>query len=154
MVPPPELFIYHSQVPCNQTIPVNVCNPGPCAISGFYSDKTNEQVLAAAAYAISNATTSKTTSSPVLSSTRTYTASSGSTIEGRVGSTLSISTSIPISTPITGFSWESIIVGTMLSLSVMVLRRGRKLGSTHSLASKYPNVEAKPSDENVLSLGA
>ena len=28
----------------------NVCSPGPCAISGFYSDKTQEQVLGAAVY--------------------------------------------------------------------------------------------------------
>lgn len=121
---------------------------------GFYTDKTNEQVLAAAVYAVSHTigygTTFTTTSSPLLSSTSTYATSSGST----VGSTISTSASNPISTPITGFSWATIIVGIILGLSVLVLRRGRRLGRTHSLGSKYSNVEAKPSDGNVLSLGA
>jgi hypothetical protein len=73
---------------------------------GFYADKTNEQVLAAAAYAISNAieSTMSTPTSPSISTPRT-------------------------STPIPGFPWESIMVGIIVSLSVLVMRRGRPRSS-------------------------
>ena len=101
----------------------NICNPGSCAISGFYSDKTQEQVIAAAAYAISNLTTS--TPSALVSSTSAYISSSGSTT--------------PM-TPIPGFSWESIIVGVMLGLSILtIMRRREKVdGPCHLLT---PRVE-------------
>jgi hypothetical protein len=82
--------------------------------NGFYSDKTNEQVLAAAAYALSNGTTSATTG-PLVSSTGTYTSSTSN------------------STPIPGFSRESIIVGIMLGL--LVLAATRRSGKTRRATS-------------------
>ena len=97
---------------------------------GFYTDKTNEQVLAAAAYAISNTTISRT-SSLLVSSTSTYTSFSGSTTEGPVGSTMSTSTSNIISppptlAPIPSFPCESIMVGIILGLSILVMWRSRR----------------------------
>jgi hypothetical protein len=89
---------------------------------GFYTDKTNEQVLAAATYAISRATSSLTSSSLLISATNTYSPSSGSTAEGTSGSISTLTTSAPIP----GFSWLSIMVGIILGLSVLVMSKGRR----------------------------
>jgi len=93
----------------NGTSPLRVWGSGT---GGFYSDKTQEQVLAAAAYAIPNATNSTTNQQPP--STSNY-----STIQ----STSNIN-SIP------GFSLQSIIIGITLGLSIILISRSRRIQKT------------------------
>jgi Protein of unknown function (DUF3131) len=113
---------------------VSAISPWGSKTGGFYADKTNEQVLAAAAYATSHTTTSTgtltTSHTSISSSISTYSTSSGSITEGNAGSIMSTSTSNSISTPtmstpIPGFSWTSIIMGIMLGLSILAARRSR-----------------------------
>jgi len=87
---------------------------------GFYSDKTNEQVLAAAEYAISHV--SPLTSSLPMSSAG-INSSSLSTTEQSVGNSLSISLSSQNSTDIPGLLWGSVITGVMVGIWAMVMIR-------------------------------
>jgi hypothetical protein len=136
------------------------------AISRIATTSTTTSTMGSATISTTSSTTSTSSQASTSSSTSTYTSSSSSTTpssssvssstsistsEGTLGSTMSTSTSSSISTPITlapipGFSWESIIIGIMLGLSVLaMMRRSRKTRPRELCAdSKYLNPHDPP----------